>query len=72
MKPGIAILALIVTFLFSPLSLADKGPVLKDYPAEQVTENVYVMTALWSSIRAPAFRPVKCCYASWQKYRTSR
>jgi len=43
MKPGIAILALIATFLFSPLSLADKGPALKDYPAEQVTENVYVI-----------------------------
>ena len=43
MKPSIAILALIATFLLSPLSLADKGPALKDYPAEQVTDNVYVI-----------------------------
>jgi len=36
-------IALIVTCLISPLSLADKGPALKDYPAEQVADNVYVI-----------------------------
>ncbi len=43
MKPGITTLALMIVFLFSPLSFAGKGPAIKDYPAEQVTENVYVI-----------------------------
>ena len=43
MKFGTTTLALTAAFLFSPLSVADKGPALKDYPAEQVTENVYVI-----------------------------
>ncbi len=36
-------IALIVSCLISPLSLADKGPALKDYLAEQVADNVYVI-----------------------------
>ena len=43
MKFGITTLALMAVFLFSPLSLADKGPAIKDYPARQVTDNVYVI-----------------------------
>ena len=43
MKFGTTTLALTAAFLFPPLSIADKGPALKDYPAEQVTENVYVI-----------------------------
>jgi glyoxylase-like metal-dependent hydrolase (beta-lactamase superfamily II) len=43
MKFGTTILALTAGFLFPHLSIADKGPALKDYPAEQVTENVYVI-----------------------------
>ncbi|MFQ5642224.1 MAG: MBL fold metallo-hydrolase [Thiogranum sp.] len=43
MKPGITMLALVVTFLFSTPGLADRGPAVRDYPAEQVAENVYVI-----------------------------
>jgi len=43
MKFGITTLALMAAFLFSTLSLADKGPAIKDYPAKQVTDNVYVI-----------------------------
>ncbi len=42
MKPGITTLVL-TAWLFSPLCLANKGPAIKDYPAEQVAENVYVI-----------------------------
>ncbi len=43
MKFGITSLALMAAFLFSPLSLADRGPAIKDYPAKQVADNVYVI-----------------------------
>ena len=42
MKPGITTLVL-TAWLFSPLCLANKGPAIKDYPAEQVADNVYVI-----------------------------
>ena len=43
MNPLITRFAIIVACFFSTLSLADKGPALKDYPAEQVADNVYVI-----------------------------
>ncbi len=43
MKPGITTLLLMVTFLFAPPGLADKGPAIKDYPAVQVADNVHVI-----------------------------
>ena len=43
MKFGTTTLALTAAFLFPLLSIAAKGPALKDYPAEQVTDNVYVI-----------------------------
>ncbi|HHJ15086.1 MAG TPA: MBL fold metallo-hydrolase [Gammaproteobacteria bacterium] len=43
MKPGITALTLITAFLFSPLCLANKGPAIKDYPADKVADNIYVI-----------------------------
>lgn len=42
MNLSLSTLALMV-FLFPPLSLAARGPDIKDYPADQVARNVYVI-----------------------------
>ena len=43
MKPGITTLTLILVFLFARPALAGKGPAIRDYPADRVAENVYVI-----------------------------
>lgn len=43
MKYRITTLVLMIGVFFSTLSFADKAPVIKDYPVDKVTENVYVI-----------------------------
>ncbi len=43
MQPGTRTLTLVIALLFSTLSVASRGPAVRDYPVERVADDVYVI-----------------------------